>query len=143
MEEKNAAISASYDSLNKKYKKLNTAYDELQRKETSSDQYKLASLVSHNADKYCEYIEELKEVITNGAYRDTEKDDEAVEYINNLPLDYGQRIILYRIHFFNDSTYNSDIVDYLNDRDDISYSEMEFILTSLGFAVYEDGTVKW
>ena len=31
----------------------------------------------------------------------------------------------------------------LNGRDDISWTEMESILKSLGFTVYPDGTVKW
>lgn len=66
-----------------------------------------------------------------------------VAYINNLKLDYGQRIILFRSIYKEDDTYNADIVEYLNGRKDISYNEMVTILVELGFSVMPDGTVKW
>jgi hypothetical protein len=66
-----------------------------------------------------------------------------VAYINNLKLDYGQKIILFRTIYKDDDTYNSDIVEYLNGRKDISYNEMVTILVELGFSVMPDGTVKW
>ena len=52
-------------------------------------------------------------------------------------------LLAFQEAFPNDATYNSDIVDYLNERDDIYYNDMVFILEELGFAVFEDGTVKW
>ena len=58
-------------------------------------------------------------------------------------LSTEKKIILYKFLFPYDNEYNNDIVDYLNERDDVSYEEMEFVLLELGFAVFEDGTVKW
>jgi hypothetical protein len=69
--------------------------------------------------------------------------EKKIEYINNLDLEYGQRIILFKSLYEADDTYNADIVEYLNSRDDISYSEMETILRELGFTVNPDGTVLW
>jgi len=67
-------------------------------------------------------------------------------YINSLDLDYGQKIILYRSLYDSKAdkqAYNADIVEYLNNRDDISYEEMVAILESLDMKVNSDGTVSW
>jgi hypothetical protein len=68
------------------------------------------------------------------------------DYINNLNLDYGQKIILYRSLFESDKDkdeYNVDIVEYLNQRNDISYEERIRILESLDMRIDADGTVRW
>ena len=72
--------------------------------------------------------------------------EKKLEYINNLDLDYGQRIILYRSLYSSKedkATYNSAIVDYLDSREDISWEEMKAILEELEFTVYDDGTIEW
>ncbi len=106
-------------------------------------QYTLAGMISDDPITYCEYMVELDETLSKGSYGIDLQKEKATEYVNNLPLDYGQRIILFKIQFPSDTTYCSDIVDYLNEREDISYDDEVFILEELGFAVFEDGTVKW
>lgn len=106
-------------------------------------QYTLAEMISDDPLTYCEYIVELDKTLSKGSYGIDLQKEKATEYVNNLPLDYGQRIILFKIQFPSDTTYCSDIVDYLNGREDISYDDEVFILEELGFAVFEDGTVKW
>ena len=72
--------------------------------------------------------------------------EKKIEYINNLDLDYGQKIILFRTMYDSKedkANYNADIVDYLNNRGDISYEEMVTILEELDFTVSADGTVTW
>ena len=69
--------------------------------------------------------------------------EKVIQYINNIDADYGAKILLYKMEYPSDDTYNMDIVEYLNERDDISYSEMENILKLLEFTVDEDGTVRW
>lgn len=69
--------------------------------------------------------------------------EKVIDYINGLDLDYGEKIILFKSQYTSDDTYNADILDYLNSRDDISYEETAAILTELGFTVYPDGTVQW
>lgn len=109
------------------------------------DQYKLASIVAtHDVNEYCNHIADLKNMVEMSTYREELKKEKVIEYINNNnTLDYGEKIILYRILFSTDNEYNSDIVDYLNGRDDVTYDEMVFVLEELGFAVFEDGKVKW
>lgn len=121
-------------------KKANEYYAELG---LTRNQYILAKKVADNVDQYCEYMAELRDMTVQATYSEDIKKEKANDYLNNLSLDYGQKIILFRIQFPEDNTYNSDIVDYLNERDDISYDDMVFILEELGFAVFSDGTVKW
>ena len=74
------------------------------------------------------------------------KKERVIDYINGLDIDYGQKIILFRSMYdgkADQEAYNADIVDYLNSRDDLSYSEMVTILKKLGFTVYQNGTVTW
>jgi hypothetical protein len=74
------------------------------------------------------------------------KKEKVIDYINNSDLDYGQRIILYRSMYSSKqdkADYNSDIIDYLNSRDDISYEEMVTILEELDMKVDENGYITW
>jgi hypothetical protein len=71
------------------------------------------------------------------------KKKKVVDYINSLNADYGEKIILFKSAYKSDDTYNYDIIEYLNSRDDISYEEMVAILKELGFTVKSDGTVTW
>lgn len=69
--------------------------------------------------------------------------EKVIEYVNNLDIDYGARLILFKSEYNADDTYNYDIIDYLNNRQDISYEDMETILKELGFTVLSDGTIQW
>lgn len=74
------------------------------------------------------------------------KKNKIIEYINNLDLDYGERIILFRTMYDSKAdkeAYNMDIVNYLNSRDDIDYYEMVTILKYLGFTVDSEGNIYW
>ena len=69
--------------------------------------------------------------------------EKVIEYINNLDAGYEEKIVLFKSEYPSDDTYNYEIVEYLNNRNDISYEEMEAILKELGFTVYDDGTITW
>ena len=110
----------------------------------TANEYKIAKIVAYNVDEYCEHMAELQEMVAKATYSDDLKQEKVAEYLNNQEyLDYGERIILYRSIFLYDTEYCNDIVDYLNERDDVTYDEIVFVLEELGFAVFEDGTVKW
>ena len=91
-------------------------------------------------DLYQEYTDALSE-IKAGVYVD--RKTRVLGYLNSLDIDYVTKLILYKKQFPNDNRFNVALVNYLNERDDISYSEMETILTELGFQVDEDGNIKW
>ncbi len=69
--------------------------------------------------------------------------EKVIEYINTLDADYGEKIILFKSEYNADDTYNQDIVDYLNGRDDISAEDMATILKELGFEVDSEGNISW
>lgn len=96
---------------------------------------------------YSKYVNDLK-----GIKSDKNEDGESIsgsrkkkviEYINNLDIDYGAKLILYKSEYPSDNKYNHDIIAYLNDKEDISYNDMETILTELGFIVSADGKIRW
>ncbi len=68
-------------------------------------------------------------------------------YIWSLPIDEGQKILLYRSLYDSKkdrAKYDGEIVDYLESRDDISYDEMFDILEELDFTVDRDtGRISW
>lgn len=110
----------------------------------------VSKAVTDNVIEYRRFTSELNEI---RADKDADGDsitgsakEKKIAYINGLDLDYGQRIILFRSYYDgkeDKETYNADIVEYLNGRDDISYEEMVTILEELDFKVYPDGTVEW
>lgn len=69
--------------------------------------------------------------------------EKVIEYVNNLDIDYGQRLLLFKSEYNADDTYNQDIIDYLNEREDVSYEQMKTILIELGFEVDSQGNVYW
>ncbi len=97
--------------------------------------------------EYVKYSEHLNNITSEknakGETVSGSRKIKVARYINNLDIDYGEKIILYRSQYKSDDTYNTQIIDYLNSRDDISREEMETILKELGFEVYADGTVRW
>ena len=98
-------------------------------------------------DTYKKYSSELYDIKAdkdkNGKSISGSRKEKVIDYINNLDADYGEKIILFKSEYPADDTYNTEIVDYLNSRDDISYDEMVTILKELGMNVSSDGTVTW
>lgn len=107
------------------------------------DKYAVARAVG-GYERYKEYREDLSDIRENETVED--KKQAVLRYINDLDAEYGEKIILYVSEYPNKEnrdTYGYEIVDYLNSRSDISYSEMEQILTKLGFDVDAEGRVNW
>lgn len=68
--------------------------------------------------------------------------DDMNKYIYSLDIPEVQKHILFKAEYPKTNKYNHEIIDYLNEREDISYSEMKSILEELGFKV--DGKkVSW
>lgn len=115
----------------------------------SPDKYAIANTIG-GYDVYRAYSKELNDIRADkdasGKTINGSSKKKKTEYINSLDLDYGQRIILYRSLFdskADKNTYNADIVEYLNNREDLSYEEVVTILESLDMKVHSDGSVTW
>ena len=111
--------------------------------------YQVSRAVSDDYMAFWQYMQELSEIDAkdeNGETVNGLKKERVIEYINNLDMDYGQKIILYRLMYNSQADrddYNSDILDYLNSRDDLTYEAKVVILEELDFTVTEDGDVYW
>ena len=110
------------------------------------EQYEVAKAVG-GYDAFKTYSSELYEIKAdkdkNGNSISGSRKEKVIEYINNLDIDYGEKIILFKNEYNADDTYNYDIIDYLNSREDISYEQMETILKELGFTVDANGNISW
>lgn len=96
---------------------------------------------------YVGYVSGMKDLKAdkdeNGKSISGSKKQKVIDHINGLDADYGERIILFKTQYPKDDTYNQDIIDYLNARDDISGQEMKTILIELGFTVDDEGYISW
>ena len=80
---------------------------------------------------------------SNGKSISGSRKEKVLDYINNLDIDYYEKLILFKSEYNADDTYNYEIIDYLNNRDDISYEEEVIILKELGFNVDSNGNISW
>ena len=114
------------------------------------EKYTMSKAVTSDLVEYKQYTKALSAIKADkDQYGDTisgSAKTKKAEYINNLNLDYGQKIILYRSLYSSQDdrdAYNADIVEYLNSRNDLTYDEIVTILKELDFTVLDDGTVLW
>ena len=90
------------------------------------------SLGDIKADKY-----------ENGKTVTGSRKEKVAAYINNLGISYEAKLILFKSEYPSHDDNNMEIIDYLNNRQDITYSEMQTILTKLGFTVDAEGNIYW
>ena len=98
-------------------------------------------------EAYKNYSSELYDIKAdkdeNGKSISGSRKDKVIDYVNGLDIDYGMKLILFKSEYNADDTYNTEIIQYLDSREDISWQDMKTILTKLGFTVYDDGRIEW
>ena len=94
---------------------------------------------------YSKELNKIKGVDNDGDGRSDAgtRKEKVAEYINGLDADYYTKIILFKKEYNADDTYNYEIIEYLNGRDDISREEEITILKKLGFDVDSEGNISW
>ena len=149
-----------YNKYPKKYKflqKNNVSYDEYTKdKKTreaynwayeNPEKYTLSKAVSNDIVTYKSYTKKLSKIKSDkdkyGKSITGSRKQKVADYINGLDADYGERLILFKSEYNADDTYNYEIIDYLNNREDITFDEMNTILKELGFTVTADGDIYW
>ena len=145
--EENGVSYKDYISSEDAKKEYDSAYSWYKN---NPEKVTVSKAITDNVIEYRRYTSELNDILA-----DKDEDGDSISgsakakkaaYINQLNLDYGQKIILFRTYYDSKedkSTYNGEIVEYLNGRDDISYEEMVTILKELDMKVYSDGRVEW
>ena len=149
-----------YNKYPKKYKflqKNNVSYDEYTKdKKTreaynwayeNPEKYTLSKAVSNDIVTYKSYTKKLSKIKSDkdkyGKSITGSRKQKVADYINGLDADYGERLILFKSEYNADDTYNYEIIDYLNNREDITFDEMNTILKELGFTVTANGDIYW
>ena len=131
----------------KDYKSSDEAKEAYDWAFNNPEKYSLAKAAAGDVVTYRSYASALNELKadkdSNGKTISGSRKAKVAEYINGLSADYGKKIILFKSEYPSDDTYNYEIIDYLNNREDITYSEMETILKELGFTVDAAGNVRW
>lgn len=98
-------------------------------------------------ESYQEYTEAL-----SGIEGDKDEDGKTINgsikknlinALNEMDIEYGQKLLLFKSKYTADDSYNLEIINYLNDRDDISAEEMRKILEALDFTVDDNGKITW
>ena len=133
------ALGITYEQYWNDREEYNFAYEK-------PEQYAL-SQVTGGYDAYRGYISELWEIKADkdedGKSIAYSRKNKVIEYLNALDADYFTKIILFRNEYNADDTYNYEIIDYLNSREDLSYEEIKTILEYLDFKVDSEGYITW
>lgn len=112
----------------------------------SPEKYAVAKSVG-GYEAFRNYTSELYDIKAdkdeNGDSIRGSRKEKVLDWINNLDADYGTKIILFKNEYNADDTYNYEIIEYLESREDISGEEMETILKELGFDVDSNGNISW
>ena len=77
----------------------------------------------------------------NGKSINGSRKEKVLDYINNLDADYYTKILLWKSEYPSDDSYDYEIIEYLNNRSDMSYTDRVNALTELGFRVTADGQI--
>lgn len=110
------------------------------------EKYAFSKVVADDVITYRSYANALYDIKAdkdaNGKSISGSRKAKVVDYINNLDASYETKIILYKTEYPSDDTYNVEIIEYINARDDLTYDERVAIFTELGFVI-KDGSVYW
>ena len=110
------------------------------------EKYKVSKVITDDVVQYRSYTSDLYDIKDdkdeNGNAISGTGKSKKIDYINSLDLDYEQKIVLYRMQFKTDDTYNAEIVNYVNSLDYLTYEERVDIFTELGYTV-KGGSVYW
>lgn len=129
-----------YDATEESREAYNWAYN-------NQGKYKVSQIIEEDVVKYREITSALNSIQADKDSKGNAVSGSAkrkkIEYINSLDMEYGQKLILYRMTFGTDDTYNKEILNYLNGRKDMKYNQKKEILNELGIKVNSDGSVSW
>lgn len=126
-------------------------------RETYNDAYWFATSYGKNlvetaksvfgAKSFASYANDLSEFKAdydeNGKSISGSKKAKVQDYVYSLNIPDAEKHILFKSQYNSFDDANMEIIDYLNGRDDINYSEMESILKELGFEVDAKGYITW
>ncbi len=124
-----------------------SSLDEMDFAKKNPEKYAVAKAVGGYSayTKYSAALSNVKGVDNNGDGRSDSgtRKTNVINYLNDLDISYGEKIILFRAEYPGDDTYNYDIVKYLEANESLSYQEKIEVLVALGMTVDAEGNVWW
>ncbi len=136
----------SVSEYKEKYEETAFMYtDDFSWAANNPNKYTLSKVVTDDVAEYKKVTTDLYNIKadkdSSGKSISGSRKEKVEDYINNLDIGYGAKIILFKCEYPSDETYDYDIIKYLKGREDISYSEKKTILEELGFKVDENGNI--
>ena len=123
-----------------------SSFEEFEYAKKNPEKYALAKAVG-GYDTYTVYVDALGDIETDkdkwGQSIKNSRTPKVYDYIYSLDIPEIEKHILFKSEYNSFDDHNIEIIEYLNNRDDISYDEMVAILLDLGFKVSADGMVRW
>jgi len=111
------------------------------------EKYQVSLAVTEDTVAYKGYAKDLSAIKADkdskGNAVSGSRKKKVVQYLNGLDATYGAKIILYKMEYPSDDTYNGKIIEYVNSIEGFSYKQKETVLKELGFTVSKDGKVSW
>ena len=111
----------------------------------SSDTLNVVTTIGMDFDSFLDFESQQFEADKNiyGKTISGSKKAKVFDYINSMNLSFEEKVILSKLQYNTYDEYNYEIIDYLNNRQDITYEEEVDILKKLGFTVDEYGNIYW
>ena len=109
----------------------------------------VAKVVSDNFVSFYQHTRNINKIEGYDLNGDGRTDSGSVKenvhaYIfNELDMDYGAKCVLFKNKYNKDDTYNAEIIDYINNKEGLTYEERVTIFKELDFKVTDDGYVYW
>lgn len=122
------------------------SFEEFDFAHNNPEKYLVARAVG-GYDSYVGYMDAISGIKTDkdedGKAISGSRKKKVIKYLNLLKIDYAEKLILFKSTFKGDDTYNSKLIEGINDIGGLSDYDKEALLESLGFEVDDDGNVTW
>jgi hypothetical protein len=123
------------------------AYEEFDWATKNPEQYMVSKAVTQDVSKFMEYTDALNEIKSDkdksGATISGSRKKKVVAWLNEQDMEYGAKLILYKMEYPSDTQYNRTIIEYLKSKNELSQVEKLAILMKLGFSVDSNGNIRW
>ena len=123
------------------------AYEEFDWATKNPEQYMVSKAVTQDVSKFMEYTDALNEIKSDkdksGATISGSRKKKVVAWLNEQDMEYGAKLILYKMEYPSDTQYNRTIIEYLKSKNELSQVDKLAILMKLGFSVDSNGNIRW
>ncbi|MBQ3529524.1 MAG: hypothetical protein IJA47_03420 [Oscillospiraceae bacterium] len=138
------ASGVSVEEYNKFDDETKDAYDWAY---LNPDKYAVSKTVTDDIVTYRTYTKALSEIKADtdstGKTVSGSRKKKVVQYINSLDAEYGAKLVLYKMEYPSDDTYNGKIIQYVNGVEGFTFEQKATVLKELGFTITADGRVTW